>query len=111
MSLGYVVRPGLNNACMFSIKEVTYNNNQRYLKKIYAIAHELGHAATIGACKDEFGEKVITGRSDYTATRWYILEAELRAWEFAEYLGRKFGFYGPKMLKYKHSCLRSYYRF
>jgi len=110
-SLGYVVRPGVRNCCSYGLKEITYNGKQKPLRKIFSLAHEIGHAVTHSECESTWGGKAIYGHSDYVPTRWYILESELKAWEFAEYLGRKMGFLGPKMMKYKHACLRTYYRF
>jgi len=105
--LGYPVVPGKNCRAFFYSKKITMNTRLCVEKQIYALAHEIGHVATVKRCVKQFGTNLF---SIARSTPWYTLEAELTAWNYAEKLAKRLGFYSVNLLKYKHSCLRSYYR-
>lgn len=103
---GYVVISGNTNECIPDDKVIIINPKQNILYKLYALAHETGHLLTLNKCSEEFGERVVTGNKHY----WPSLEAELRAWNAADKIMKRLMLYSPDYLKYKHACLRTYYR-
>jgi len=103
---GYVVIGGTTNECIPDDKVIVINSKQNILYKIYALAHEAGHLLTLEKCSEEFGDRVVTGKKHF----WPSLEAELRAWHTADKIMRRIRLYSPDYLKYKHACLRTYYR-
>jgi len=105
-AIGYKIIPGKENACIPESKVITVNTRQKVIKRIWMIAHEIGHAVTIKKCIKEIGRRALTGANH----EWPALEAELRAWRVTDKIIRTLKVYDEAYLKYKHSCIRSYYR-
>ena len=103
--LGYRVVPSNENQCSFETKTIEINTRQRIEKRIFVLAHELGHVKTYRAFFKEFGEKRYYGNT----RTWPVLESELRAWAIADRLIRKLDLYNADYLKCKHTKLRAYY--
>jgi hypothetical protein len=103
--LGYRIVPAKENAFVPDDKIITVNTRQKPLKRAWNTAHEIGHAITLDKCIAEFGKRALTG-ADH---EWPCLEAEFRAWRETDKIMRKLGLYSTDYLKYKHSCIRSYY--
>jgi len=103
--LGCIVIPGRENTYLHKEKIIVVNMRQKPLKRAWSIAHEIGHAMTLGVCIQEFGNRMGTC-TDYT---WPSVETELRAWCKSDELMRDLKLYSKEYLKYKHSCIRSYY--
>jgi hypothetical protein len=75
------------------------------LKRLWVIAHELGHALTLDQCIHNFGLRAATG-AHHT---WPSTESEVQAWHEADKIIKKLKLYTVDYLKFKHECLRSYY--
>jgi len=103
--LGYIIVPGKENALLPETKTITVNTRQSPIKRAWNTAHEIGHAITLTRCVNEIGKRALSGAS----YEWPTLEAEFRAWREADKLMRKLKLYNDAYLKYKHSCIRSYY--
>jgi hypothetical protein len=103
--LGYRIVPGKENAFVPEDKTITINTRQKLVKRAWNIAHEIGHAMTLSRCIEELGRRALTG-ADH---EWPALESEFRAWRETDKLMRKLKLYSDDYLKYKHSCIRSYY--
>lgn len=103
--LGCIVIPGKRNIYLHRERIIVVNMRQKPLKRAWSIAHEIGHAMTLGASIQEFGNRMLT-RMDHT---WPSVETEFRAWCKSDKLMRDLNLYSKEYLKYKHSCMRSYY--
>jgi len=104
-SLGFVVIPGNRNTCRIAFKIITINFRQKIDKQVWALAHEIGHAKTLDDCAEELGSCVFVGPEH----SWESQETEWRAWAVADKLMKKFALYTDDYLRYKHSCLSTYY--
>jgi len=87
---------------------IRIRTNQSQRKKLWNIAHELGH---ILAINDYPAELLESFNASASGTFWE-LEDELQAWSYADILLRQLNpkFYSREYIKYKHQCLRTYYR-
>jgi len=103
--LGFKIIPGRESTCVIDDKIITVNTRQKPIKRVWSTAHEIGHALTLTRCISEVGKRAVTGAS----YEWPCLESEFRAWHAADKIVRKLGLYDAEYLKYKHSCIRSYY--
>jgi Zn-dependent peptidase ImmA (M78 family) len=106
--LGYKVLPGKYAVCYDKSKVKCIHINYRcsIKNRIFCLAHEIGHALTIASYEQEMGSCL--KRS--SESQWPVLERELHAWAKADKLLRKLKLYTADYLKYKHACLRTYYR-
>ena len=103
--LGYQIVPGERNTFIPDDKTITVNTRQKPEKRAWNTAHEIGHVITLNRCMRELGQLSLSG-ADH---EWPVLEAEFRAWRETDKIMRKLNLYNDKYLKYKHSCIRSYY--
>ena len=103
--LGYQIVPGKDNTLIPAEKTITINMRQKLIKRVWNTAHEIGHALTLTRCMNEVGMRALTG----APYEWPCLESELRAWHEADKLMRRLSVYSNEYLRYKHSCIRSYY--
>lgn len=102
----YTVLPGRSNECKLSIKLITIKTNQKMYKKVFALAHEIGHAI-----RDPKNIQELGTASYFAHGQWMEFEYELRAWEFADKLAKRYEVYTKEYLQYKHACLKSYYSY
>jgi len=104
--MGYTIAPGKENLCEpgESRKRIVLNTRQAPIKRAWVLAHEIGHAKTYKKCMQEIGDSACGPEHE-----WPSLEWEFRAWREADKLIRKLGLFSREYMKYKHSCLRSYY--
>jgi len=104
--LGYTVVRGKSDQAFTYEKKITINTKQTIFNQIISLAHEIGHLLTLDWCIAQFGDRVLSGPPGY----WPALESELMAWNAADWLLQRLNLYGPKYIKQKHICLRTYYR-
>lgn len=103
--LGFKVVAGNRNWCTLGKRTITINFRQNMYNCIYSLAHEIGHAKTLKSCVKDFGYScAISKEKSYAG-----IESEFRAWCVADNLIRKLNLFGNDYVKYKHSCLRTYY--
>lgn len=102
----YTVLPGRSNECKLSVKLITIKTNQKMYKKVFALAHEIGHAIRDPKSIQELGTA-----SYFAHGQWMEFEYEQRAWEFADKLAKRYEVYTKEYLQYKHACLKSYYAY
>ena len=105
--LGYKVRLNRVNQCSVHDKLIKIDSRQRSDRRVFALAHELGHAKTLLTCKRKLG--CLTSRGNDNT--WSTLEAEFVAWEYADKEVKLLGLYGRDYLKFKHREFGAYYRY
>jgi len=106
-NLGYEVVYCSRNRCVVDHKIITLDSRQSAIHKVFALAHEIGHAKTLQKCKKEL--KCLTREGNDRS--WSTLESEFRAWAYADNLVRNMAMYSRDYLKFKHFHFGSYYRF
>ena len=104
---GYRVLYKGTNRCTVYNATITVDPRQTQPNKVYALAHEVGHAKTLLSCHRQFGGLTKTGNDK----SWSTLEAEFQAWEYADRLMKRFDMYDSHYLKFKHSSLAKYYTY
>lgn len=105
-SLGFGVIYSNETNCSATDKVISVNANYTLRNKIYALAHEIGHAETLPDCQAAFGRLTPSGCDRSWSTR----EAEFCAWLAADLFANDLNFYDKYYLQFKHAHLASYYQ-
>jgi hypothetical protein len=105
--LGYTVQIKGFNQCAVHNKLITIDPRQRLENKLYALAHEIGHARTLRGLRRKFGCLTKHG-NDKT---WSTLESEFIAWHHADIMMKELDLYQREYIRFKHAALGCYYRY
>jgi len=86
---------------------ISITSNLKPRTKLWTLAHELGHVISYMNCSKSIKKRLLNRPNSF-----WELEAEVRAWNCADFLLEQLNpaLYEEKYIKFKHSKLKTYYR-
>jgi hypothetical protein len=102
---GFIVRFSNKSEYVIDDNIIYVDSRTTPEKKLFLLAHEVGHALTLQLCIDRFGKKVLFGNE----SRWPALESEFAAWQKADEILAHLGLYTESYVRLKHKLLAGYY--
>lgn len=92
-------------------KTIRLNSQLSMENKIFCLAHEIGHHICDEKYKRMLLKQVNRGLLSATDNSMYQKEDEINAWNYANKLAEKYGFYTKEYLRFKHKRIRTYYSY